>query len=167
MSNMLALLPDGDQPGTWFLVLFLLRLPEWMHRQLKAGRYQTPDEMGFAADELWEPPTNINSTTTQPSGKKRKRKQSRRQVAPQAIPVSAMATSPTASTCNFIQLEDKSTGMQFLVDTGAALSLLPHKSTMPCTGTPLVSANGSAIKAWGFQNQTVTFGRSSFTINFC
>ncbi len=30
MSNMLALLPDGNQPGTWFLVLCLCRLPEWM-----------------------------------------------------------------------------------------------------------------------------------------
>ena len=62
MSNMLALLPEDDQPGTLFLVLFLHRLPEWMRRQLKVGRYQTPDE-------LWEAPTYINSTITHPSSK--------------------------------------------------------------------------------------------------
>ena len=56
--------------------------------------------------------------------------------------------------------------MQFLVDTDTALSLLPHKSAMPCTGPRLVGANGSAIKAWGFQNRTVTFGRRSFTFKF-
>ena len=75
-----------------------------------------------------------------------------------------MATSQTVSTINFIQLEDKSTGMQFLVDTGAGLSLLPHK--MPSSGPCLVGANGSAIKAWGFQNRTVTFGRNSCTFKF-
>ena len=37
------------------------------------------------------------------------------------IPVSAMATSQTVSTVNFIQLQDKSTGMQFLVDNREAL----------------------------------------------
>ncbi len=54
MSKMLALMPDGDTVGTWFLALFLRRLPEWMRRQLKAGGYTTPDKLSVAADELWE-----------------------------------------------------------------------------------------------------------------
>ncbi len=54
MSKMLALVPEGDVVGTWFLALFLRRLPEWMRRQLKAGGYTTPDELSLAADELWE-----------------------------------------------------------------------------------------------------------------
>ena len=90
----------------------------------------------------------------------------RRHPAADVVLVSTMATSPTVSTVNFIQLEDKSTGMQFLVDTGTALSLLPHKSTMPCSGPCLVGANGSNIKTQGFQNRTVTFSRNSFTFKF-
>ena len=54
MAKMLALVPDGDTVGTWFLALFLRRLPEWMRRQLKAGGYTNPDELSIAADELWE-----------------------------------------------------------------------------------------------------------------
>ena len=54
MYKMLALVPEGDQVGTWFLALFLRRLPEWMRHQLKAGGYTTPDELSLAADELWE-----------------------------------------------------------------------------------------------------------------
>ncbi len=54
MSKMLALVPDGDTVGTWFLALFLRRLPEWMRRQLKAGGYTSPDELSVAAAELWE-----------------------------------------------------------------------------------------------------------------
>ena len=61
MSNMLALLSDGDEPGTLFLCMFLCRLPEFMRCQLKAGRYETPDEMARAAEDLWEDATNINA----------------------------------------------------------------------------------------------------------
>ena len=63
MSNMLALLPDGDEPGTLFLCMFLRRLPEFMRPQLKAGRYETPDEMAIADDDLWEDSANINAAT--------------------------------------------------------------------------------------------------------
>ena len=63
MSNMLALLPDGDTPGTLFLCMFLRRLPDFMRRQLKAGRYETTDEMARAA-------TGIHAAT-QPSGNSR------------------------------------------------------------------------------------------------
>ncbi len=71
MSNMLALLPEGDQPGTLFLCMFLRRLPEFMRRQLKAGRYETPDEMARAADDLWEDAAGIHAAT-QPSSNNRR-----------------------------------------------------------------------------------------------
>ena len=70
MSNMLALLPDGDTPGTLFLCMFLRRLPDFMRRQLKAGRYETPEEMARAADDLWEDAAGINAAT-QSSGHRR------------------------------------------------------------------------------------------------
>ena len=67
MSKVLALLPDGDEPGTLFLCVFLRRLPESMRCQLKAGQYETPDEMARAADDLWEDSAAINA----PTGKQR------------------------------------------------------------------------------------------------
>ncbi len=70
MSNMLALLPDGDQPGTLFMCMFLRRLPEFMRRQLKAGRYETTEEMARAADDLWEDSAGIHAAT-QSSGSHR------------------------------------------------------------------------------------------------
>ncbi len=44
MSNMLALLPDGDESGMLILSIVLRRLTEFMRPQLKAGRYEMPDE---------------------------------------------------------------------------------------------------------------------------
>ena len=34
-----------------------------MRRQLKAGRYETPDEMARAADDLWEDAASIHAAT--------------------------------------------------------------------------------------------------------
>ena len=62
MSNMLALLPDGDAPGTLFLCMFLRRLPEFMRRQFKAGYYEPNDEMARAANDLWEDAATINAS---------------------------------------------------------------------------------------------------------
>ncbi len=70
ISNMLALLPDGDELGTLFLCMFLRRLSELMRRQLKAGRYETPDEMARADDDLWEDAAGILAAT-QSSGSRR------------------------------------------------------------------------------------------------
>ncbi len=58
MANMLALVLEGDQVGTWFLALFLRRLLEWMRRQLEAGGHTTPDKLAVAATKLWEDRSN-------------------------------------------------------------------------------------------------------------
>ncbi len=86
--------------------------------------------------------------------------------------VEKLVASQSATACtvqgvsNFIQLQDQNSGRRFLVDTGASLSLLPHKSKNPCSGPPLVSASGSPIRSWGFQRHTVKFGPHAFTFNF-
>ena len=53
MAKMLALVPEGDQVGVWFMGLFLCRLLKWMPRQLKVGRHTTPDKLSVTNDELW------------------------------------------------------------------------------------------------------------------
>ena len=69
MAKMLALVPDGDTVGTWFLALFLCRLPEWMRRQLKAGGYTPPDELSLAAAKLWEDRGSAISAVQPPGNK--------------------------------------------------------------------------------------------------
>ncbi len=86
--------------------------------------------------------------------------------------VEKLVASQSATACtvqgvsNFIQLQDQISGRRFLMDTGASLLLLPHKSKNPCSGPPLVSASGSPFRSWGFQRQTVKFGPHAFTFDF-
>ncbi len=42
-------------------------------------------------------------------------------------------------------LQDSKTKQKFLVDTGAAVSVLPHTSTEPSSGPPLFGADGKSI----------------------
>ena len=82
-------------------------------------------------------------------------------VASQSTPACSVQGVP-----NLIQIQDQITGRRFLVDTGASLLLLPHKSNAPCSRPPLVSESGSPIRSWGFQRHTVKFGPHAFTFNF-
>ncbi len=69
IANMLVLVTEGDQVRTWFLALFLRRLPEWMRRQLKAGGHPSPDELAVAATELWEDRDGTISAVQPPNNK--------------------------------------------------------------------------------------------------
>jgi len=40
-------------------------------------------------------------------------------------------------------------GKKFLVDTGAAVSVLPHRSAAPSSGVPLTGADRRPIASWG------------------
>ena len=48
-----------------------------------------------------------------------------------------------------VYVHDQLTGRRFLVNTGAAFSILPHQAVEPATGQGLVRPNGSAIGCWG------------------
>jgi len=73
---------------------------------------------------------------------------------------------PALSGGQLIYLKDRRSGRNFLVDTGAARSLLPHWSSSPPSGPPLVGAGGRAIASWDTVPTTVQFGAHSFTFNF-
>ena len=84
-------------------------------------------------------------------------------------PLNVIATAtamsfPTGS--GLIFLKDQISGKDFLVDTGASLSILPHKSTDPPSGPRLSGANGLPIPAWGFSQRTVEFGGKMYTFKF-
>ena len=65
-----------------------------------------------------------------------------------------------------IFLQDAESGQPFLVDTGAAVSVLPHRSTAPPTGPPLTGADGNVISSWGKVTKKLVFGMRTFLCSF-
>ena len=63
-------------------------------------------------------------------------------------------------------LRDSNSKMNFLVDTGASLSIVPFSSTQTPLGPKLIGANGAKIPTWGFQKQILRFGDQTFTHDF-
>jgi len=63
-------------------------------------------------------------------------------------------------------LKDETSGHDFLVDTGAAVSVLPHRSSSPPSGPALVAADGRGIASWGRTTKRLVFGALSFLVSF-
>ena len=67
---------------------------------------------------------------------------------------------------NRLAVWDRRSGRSYLVDTGADVSVFPasriDKNSRPQT-TPLVAANGSAIKTWGLRTIPLQLGKKLFT----
>jgi hypothetical protein len=58
------------------------------------------------------------------------------------------------------------TNTPYLVDTGAALSLIPFSSTSPPSGPTIVNANGKPTPSWNFISQNVHFHNIQFYHSF-
>jgi hypothetical protein len=65
-----------------------------------------------------------------------------------------------------LHLTDDITRVHYLVDSGAALSLLPHRSLLPPSGRPIINANGGNIPSWQFVDRPLHFGNNCFTHPF-
>ena len=63
-------------------------------------------------------------------------------------------------------LQDRASGMDFLVDTGASHSLLPHSSTDRPSGPTLHGADGQQIPTWGTRKIPLQFGLDRFDFDF-
>ena len=63
-------------------------------------------------------------------------------------------------------LQDSKTKQNFLVDTGAAVSVLPPTSSEPSSGPPLSGADGKSIPSWGSVRKTLNFGIRTFLCTF-
>ncbi len=62
-------------------------------------------------------------------------------------------------------LHDSKTKEKFWVDTGAAVSVLPHTSQKPSTGPPLSGADGKSISSWGSIKKTLNFWRTRLPLH--
>jgi hypothetical protein len=69
-------------------------------------------------------------------------------------------------TKNLIFLKDSKNNFNFLVDSGASISILPHSSSAPPTDPHPVGANGDVVPVWGRRRQTVTFASQDFEFDF-
>jgi hypothetical protein len=65
-----------------------------------------------------------------------------------------------------LYLKDLMTGSDFLVDTGASRSILPHFSSDPPSGPLLVSKDDSPIAMWGVRERQVNFAGHIFKFEF-
>ena len=82
------------------------------------------------------------------------------------LPASATACSADLKNLDLIFLPDKLSHKTFLADSGASLSIVPHKSNSRTTGPKLKSVNGAAIRAWGFKQFTLLIGQTRFVHRF-
>ena len=63
-------------------------------------------------------------------------------------------------------LHDDSSGLDFLVDTGASVSLFPHQGGERRRGPQLKQADGSALPCWGRRRLSPCFGGRVFSFDF-
>jgi hypothetical protein len=65
-----------------------------------------------------------------------------------------------------VYLQDSKSNTKYLVDTGAAVSVLPHSSPLPLSGQPLTGADGKPIASWGTGTRSLCFGIRTFLCTF-
>jgi len=65
-----------------------------------------------------------------------------------------------------LRLSCQLTGRRFLVDTGAAYSIVPHRSGRPPCGPRLTGPGGKRILCWGEKSLNISFSNRRFKWNF-
>ncbi len=65
-----------------------------------------------------------------------------------------------------IFLQDDDSKQQFMVDTGAVCSVLPHRSNAQPAGPQLSGADGRSIPTWGTIRRRLSFGLRTFFVTF-
>ncbi len=73
---------------------------------------------------------------------------------------------PSAAGAPLIHLKDTKTHISYLVDAGAAISLLPFSSSQHPSGPKLVIASGASIPSWNFVFKNLKFGNHTFVHSF-
>ncbi len=63
-------------------------------------------------------------------------------------------------------MQDGDSKQQFMVDTGAVCSVLPHRSTAQPAGPQLSGADGRSIPTWGTIRLRLSFGLRTFFVTF-
>jgi hypothetical protein len=75
-------------------------------------------------------------------------------------------SSPSPPGGYLLNIHDDISAISYLVGTGAALSLLPHRSLQAPSGPTIVIANGGVIPSRNFVFKKLSFNNQIFTTNF-
>ena len=78
----------------------------------------------------------------------------------------ATAAAPSPTGAPLIFLKDRRSHISYLVDTGAAISLVPFKSPLKASGPEIVNVSGQKISTWQFVSKTLHFGPRKFFHTF-
>ena len=78
----------------------------------------------------------------------------------------ATAAAPSPTGASLIFLKDRRSHISYLVDTGAAISLVPFKSPLKASGPEIVNVSGQKISTWQFVSKTLHFGPRKFFHTF-
>jgi hypothetical protein len=83
-----------------------------------------------------------------------------------AAPVLQLHSASLAG-ASLLHLTDDTTGLRYLVDSDAALCLLPHRSMLPPSGPLIINANGGRIPSWQFVDRSFILAITVSHILFC
>ena len=75
----------------------------------------------------------------------------------------------TGHNCGLLFLRDSVSKRQFLIDTGAEVSVLPATGLDTCTrqpGPPLLATNGSSIRTYGMHKLSFHFASNKYQWSF-
>ena len=115
--------------------------------------------------QVWSCRLQLPAALQLPKLGNRRRAPRRRRPIIVVLPASATACNVAANS-NLIFLPDSLSGKNFLADSGASLSILPHTSNSCPSGPKLRSVNGASISAWGFKTIPLKIGRFRFVHRF-
>ena len=95
------------------------------------------------------------------------KRQRQEELAPSSLPInSAGLICSVAVPADLLKIRDERSGLSFLVDTGASVSLLPHSSKKVPSNRPLKTADGKLLPSWGTRKMTLSFGNRTFEWTF-
>ena len=189
MDEMLALLGDHP-PCLLFEQLFLERLPEDIRIQLVDSKIDDYRQLAKRADALWSSrymESNTHAVQRRPpTGQKQKPKalapppddrlcyyhrrfgEAARQCRPPCA-WSPVVASTTSRNNGLLFLCETVSKRQFLVDTGAEVSVLPATGLDTRTKQPgpqLLAANGSSIRTFGTRTLSLHFASNAYQWDF-
>jgi hypothetical protein len=75
-------------------------------------------------------------------------------------------STPSLPGAFLIHLQDSHTYVNHLVDSGSALSLVPHHSQLDPTDPAIVNTNGGLIHSWSLVFKIFQFGKHKFKHKF-
>ncbi|KAK3773613.1 hypothetical protein RRG08_022322 [Elysia crispata] len=139
----------NDDPRTLKRALFLANLPSEIRNILAGQEFRETEDLAEAADRVWESlsaAASVRQVQQMPHANIPPTYIGKRQHRPLGV---AATGSSQAST---LSVEDRKTGVTYLVDTGAEVSVYPasaqdRKKIHPTTS--LSAANGTTIQTWG------------------